>query len=106
MTPKKRIVNLNEKQTIFYPGPHRIDVTNNNSGHQETHIGINSCEALFETPFGSDHTIKFHVLKTGKFLKLGTKDCTKHMVKPALLDIASAYGLINTHDEDQRSNLT
>jgi hypothetical protein len=106
MIPKKRIVNLNEKQTIFYPGPHRIDVTDNNSGQQETYIGINACEGLFETSFGDVHTMKFHVLKTGKFVKLGTKDCTKHIVKPALLDIASVYGLINTHNEDQRSNHT
>ena len=92
--------------TIFYPGPHRIDVTDNDSGQQETHIGVNACEELFETSFGGEHTMKFHVLKTGKFVKLGTKDCTEHLAKPALLDIASVYGLINTHNEDQRSNHT
>ena len=92
--------------TIFYPGPHRIDVTDNYSGQQETHIGFKACEGLFEMPFGGEHTIKFHVLKTGKFVKLGTKDCTEHLAKPDLLDIASVYGLINTHNEDQRSNHT
>lgn len=102
---KGRWQTIDWKKTISYPGPHRVSVTDKNTGDETIYIGQEDLSLFYEQTFGGNHTIKIALLRKGRSLKFGSADYDIQKPLPGLIDVLHAYRLINTTNENQRSHL-